>query len=57
MTSKAKRRKREEGKDTVFNFGGRLWGIDRIDSTLARVKRSRVSENLAGEFHTNGLLL
>ncbi len=56
MTEKAKRRKREEGKDTVFNLGGRLWGVDRIQSTLARAKKPTVSEDLAGEFDTNGLL-
>ncbi len=57
MTQKAKRRKLEEGKETVFSLGGKLWGRDRIASTLARVEESRVSENLAGEFHTIGLLL
>ena len=56
MKGKAKRRKHEDGKDTVFNFGGRLWDTDRIDSTLARVERSRLSESLAGEFPINGLL-
>ena len=48
MKAKAKRRKCEEGKETVFNFGGRLWDTDRIDNTIARVKRSKVSESLAG---------
>jgi thiamine biosynthesis lipoprotein ApbE len=57
MTQKANRRKREEGKETVFDFGGKLWGRDRIASTLARAEESRVSVNVAGEFHTIGLLL
>ena len=56
MAEKANRRKCEEGKDTVFIFGGKLWGRDRIDSTLARVKRARFNENLAGKFHTKRLL-
>ena len=50
MAEKAKRQKREEGKNTIFDFRGRLWSSDRIDSTLARVKRSSVSEDLAGKF-------
>ena len=57
MAEKANRRKREEGKDTVFVCGGKVWGRDRIDSTLARVKRARFNENLAGKFHTKSLPL
>lgn len=56
MTQKAKRRKLEEGKDTVFKLEGKLWNRDRTASTLSRIEEFKVSENLAGKFHTIGLL-
>ena len=50
MAEKAKRRKREEGKDTVFSFGGRVWDSQRIENTLVRAKKSKVIIDLTGEF-------
>ncbi|KAL8713832.1 MAG: hypothetical protein Q9225_006682 [Loekoesia sp. 1 TL-2023] len=46
MAEKAKRRKREEGKDTVFSFGGRVWEDHRVENTLARTKKPKVTIDL-----------
>lgn len=50
MAEKAKRRKREEAKDTVFSFGGRVWDSQRIENTLVRTKKPKVTIDLTGEF-------
>jgi hypothetical protein len=55
MKEKAKRRKREEGKDTVFSFGGRVWDDNRIESTATRAKKSKISEDMAGELRNTTL--
>lgn len=52
MAEKAKRRKREEGKDTVFHFGGRVWESHRVKSTIARTKKPTVTIDLTGKFPT-----
>ncbi|PMD25575.1 hypothetical protein NA56DRAFT_565482, partial [Hyaloscypha hepaticicola] len=46
MKEKAKRRKREEGKETVFSFGGKVWDDNRIESTAARAKKSKTREDM-----------
>ncbi|KAL8777117.1 MAG: hypothetical protein Q9213_007998 [Squamulea squamosa] len=46
MAEMAKRRKREEGKDTVFTFGGRVLESDRIENTLLRTKKPKVTIDL-----------
>lgn len=56
MKEKAKRRKREEGKDTVFSFGGRAWDSNRVESTAIRAKKSRISEDIESKLHNSGLL-
>ena len=56
LVEKANRRKRDHGKDTVFEVGGKVWTRDRIESTLARVKRTRFNEDRASKSHTNELL-
>jgi hypothetical protein len=57
MKEKAKRRKREEGKDTVFSFGGRVWDTNRVERTATRAKRSRmISEDMESKLHNSGLL-
>lgn len=56
MAEKAKRRKREEGKDTVFSFGGRLWDSNRVENTLNKARKTWNSEDLAGKFHEKRLL-
>ena len=38
MFNKAKRRKQEEGKETIFLVGGRSWDRNRIENTLSRSK-------------------
>lgn len=59
MTEKAKRRKREEGKDTVFTFGGRVWDSRRLESTLVRAKKPKVTIDLTGKCaykpHSSGM--
>ena len=52
MAGKAERRRREEGKETVFSFGGRIWNTDRVASTLARIKNPRVDEDLEGKLES-----
>jgi hypothetical protein len=56
MKEKAKRRKREEGKDTVFSFGGRVWDSNRIENTAIRAKKSRVSEDMESKLRDSGML-
>ena len=46
----AERRKREEGKDTVFSFGGRVFDSGRLESTLGRTKKPKVTIDLTGKF-------
>ncbi|KAI4280424.1 MAG: hypothetical protein L6R38_004469 [Xanthoria sp. 2 TBL-2021] len=46
MMEKSKRRKREEDKDTVFSFGGRVWDSHRVESTLVRTKKSTATIDL-----------
>ncbi|KAL8767768.1 MAG: hypothetical protein Q9209_005854 [Squamulea sp. 1 TL-2023] len=46
MAEIAKRRKREEGKDTVFTYRGRVWESDRIENTLLRTKKPKVAIDL-----------
>lgn len=56
MAEKARQRKREAGKDTVFSYGGRLWDSDRVEHTLSRAKRARFSEDVVGKFHEKWML-
>ena len=42
MANKARTRKWQENKDTVFSFGEKLWDSDRIENTLHRAKRGRI---------------
>lgn len=49
MMEKSKRRKRDEGKDTVYSFGGKVWDYKRIENTLSRTQQKvEVNEDLAG---------
>ena len=45
MTDVAKKRKREEGKETVLTYGGRVYTKEQAASTLARSKRLRVDRD------------
>jgi hypothetical protein len=56
MKEKAKRRKREEGKETVFSFGGKVWDNNRIESTATRAKKSKTSEDTESKSHNSGLM-
>jgi hypothetical protein len=42
MTEKATKRKREEGKDTVFNFGGLQWNTSQAQKSALRSKKARI---------------
>ena len=53
LKGKAERRKREEGKDTVFSFGGRVWDSGRLESTLVRTKKPKVAIDLTGKIPQN----
>ena len=55
MAEKSKRRKREEGKDTVFSFEGRIWDSDRVENTLSRTKRTSFSEDIASKSYRDWL--
>ncbi|KAL8960231.1 MAG: hypothetical protein Q9193_003028 [Seirophora villosa] len=46
MVEKSKRRKREENKDTVFLYGGREVESHRLESTVARAKKGKVTIDL-----------
>ncbi|KAI4254099.1 MAG: hypothetical protein LQ352_003291 [Teloschistes flavicans] len=48
MAEIAKRRKREEGKNTVFTFGGKVWDPNRVESTLVRSKKPTANVDLTG---------
>lgn len=54
MADKAKKRKRQEGKDTVFEFGGQRWTQERAESTVVRysmrTKKVRPEEVVEGMF-------
>lgn len=50
MMEKSKRRKREEDKDTVFSFGGKVWDSHRAESTLVRTKKSTATIDLTSKF-------
>ncbi|KAI1077366.1 hypothetical protein F5B20DRAFT_273301 [Whalleya microplaca] len=39
MTRKSKKRKMEEGKDTIFAYGGQQWTSKRAERSLARTKK------------------
>lgn len=56
MKEKAKRRKREEGKETIFSFGGKVWDDSRIESTATRAKKSKTSEDMESKLHNSGLM-
>ena len=56
MNEKAKQRKQEEGKDTIFSFGGRLWDRQRVENTLVRTKRPRGIENFPSKLCNDRLL-
>ena len=49
MMNKAEKRKREEGKNTVFSYGGKLWNRERVENTLSRAKKARFSDDGAGK--------
>ncbi|KAF4990645.1 hypothetical protein FDECE_14310 [Fusarium decemcellulare] len=44
MANKAISRKRQNGHDTVFMYGGREWDKSRAENTLSRSKRPRLQE-------------
>lgn len=50
MNEKLKRRKREDDKETEFVFGGRVWDRHRVESTLVRTKKPRVTIDLTSKF-------
>ncbi|KAL8860637.1 MAG: hypothetical protein Q9178_002990 [Gyalolechia marmorata] len=52
MMEKSKRRKLEHNKDTVFSYGGRVWDSHRVESTLARTKKSKAVIDLTVDVTT-----
>lgn len=56
MMNKSQQRKREEGKNTVFSYGGRLWNSERVENTLSRAKKAGFSNDVASKFDEKGLL-
>ncbi|KAL8828847.1 MAG: hypothetical protein Q9170_006425 [Blastenia crenularia] len=55
MREKARRRKRDEGKDTVFSFGGRIWDSSRVESTIVRTKKPKVTIDLTDVLTPEGV--
>jgi len=49
MTEKAAKRKREEGKDTIFNFGGLQWNTSQAQKSALRSKKARTSSEVICE--------
>jgi hypothetical protein len=49
MVEKANKRKRNEGKDTVFSYGGQVWSQERIQSRAGRAKKSREAIDVDGQ--------
>ncbi|KAH6895896.1 hypothetical protein B0T10DRAFT_587446 [Thelonectria olida] len=47
MVEKSKRRKRENGSDTVFTYGGKQWDKTRAENTLTRSKKPRTQDAAA----------
>ncbi|KAI1323680.1 hypothetical protein F5Y16DRAFT_403241 [Xylariaceae sp. FL0255] len=43
MAEKARKRRLEEGKSTVFTFGGQKWSEDRVLGSAERAKRARTT--------------
>ena len=48
MKEKARQRKEDLGKDTVFFMGGKPWPTSRVESTLARGGKSNTSVEIVG---------
>ncbi|KAJ2989986.1 hypothetical protein NUW58_g3182 [Xylaria curta] len=52
MANKAKKRSLEEGKSTVFTYGGQSWSEDRILSSAMRSKRARTAASEIDDMET-----
>jgi hypothetical protein len=49
MAQRAHKRKREDGKDTVFLFGGLQWDKADVERSAARSKKSRSAADIVSE--------
>ncbi|KAJ3535651.1 hypothetical protein NM208_g7047 [Fusarium decemcellulare] len=47
MANKAQSRKRGDGRDTVFMYGGKVWDRSRAENTLSRSKKSRTQDSVS----------
>lgn len=53
MSEKAKKRKRDDQKDTVFHFGSKEWTRERVEASTSRSKALPNNSQLIGELvHT-----
>ncbi|KAI0974341.1 hypothetical protein F4678DRAFT_470408 [Xylaria arbuscula] len=52
MAEKAKKRSLEEGKSTIFTYGGQSWPEDRILSSAMRAKRARTAASEIEDIET-----
>ena len=49
IVKKADKRKREDGKDTVFYYGGRMWPKERAEASAKRSKAQDTDSVAMGE--------
>jgi len=49
MKQKANKRKRDDGKETVFIYGGRRWDKSDAERSATRSKKVRIGSDLIGE--------
>lgn len=52
MMDKAKKRQREDDKETIFMYGGRQWAPERVEKSASRAKKARMDEDSTGEHIT-----
>lgn len=45
MTEKAKKRMREDEKETIFMYGGQSWTKERAEKSASRAKKARREED------------
>jgi len=49
MTQKAEKRKRDDGKETVFFYGGLQWDKSDAEKTASRSKKARNGTEIIGK--------